>query len=166
VLISAKIGFAMVEEFAAKVALGQTYAPTPESGATTHVNWKLRHMLKDTASPPPSLSDEAKDYLKEEQKQRRQQIENLIASIESDQKNGLIFTGAIWSWLATHIGTCDGNFAKVIVILPPLIMSFFLYRREHIDREIFAIAEYTREVEKLFGVPDKYGCLHGGERKS
>ena len=60
-------------------------------------------MSEDTQNLP-SLRDElSKKFLKEEQKQRRQELENLIARIESDQRNGLLFTGAIWGWLATHV---------------------------------------------------------------
>ena len=48
---------------------------------------------------PTMLSDLAKDFLKEEQKQRRCQIENLIARIETDQQYGLGATGLFWGFL-------------------------------------------------------------------
>jgi hypothetical protein len=114
-------------------------------------------MTEDAQDSVPSLSDSAKDFLKEEHKYRRQEIENLIARLESDQKNGLIFTGAIWAWLATNISKVDSDLSNVIVILPPLIMSFFLYRRYHVDKMITTIAVYTRELERILGVPEKYG---------
>jgi hypothetical protein len=56
-------------------------------------------MPDGTSQSIPPMPDSAKDYLKEEQKQRRQEIENLIARNESDQRHGLIITGVIWSWL-------------------------------------------------------------------
>ncbi len=105
-------------------------------------------MSEDTSKPVPPLSDLAKDYLKEEQKQRRQEIENMSARRESDQRDGLIITGAIWSWLATHTDKLDrNNFAVVIIILPTLIMSFFYYRLRIMDKNILSIAEYVRELE-------------------
>jgi hypothetical protein len=61
-------------------------------------------MPEETPKAVPSLCELAKDYLKEEQKQRRTEIENLIARIESDQRNGLIFTGQSGrGWLLTPI---------------------------------------------------------------
>ena len=74
-------------------------------------------MSGDTSKSVPPSSELADDYLKEEQKQRRQEIENLIARIESDQRNGLIFTGAIWSWLATHRSEVAGNFGGAAIYL-------------------------------------------------
>jgi hypothetical protein len=95
------------------------------------------------------MPDSAKDYLKEEQKQRRQEIENLIARNESDQRHGLIITGVIWSWLATNTKSFEHiNFNIAIVTLPAVIMGFYFYRRRIIDKQIRTIAEYMRGFGK------------------
>lgn len=102
--------------------------------------------------PHQCLSD---DYFKAEQGQRRQEIENFIERLESDQRNGLILTGAIWSWLATNHGALAGPglFEQFVVFVPAVLMLFFFYRWHAMHMAIMAVAEYTRELEKKAGVP-------------
>ena len=64
----------------------------------------------------PDLPDSAKDFLKEEQKQRRQEIERLIGQMESDQRYGLIITGLIWSWLVTNREKLQAPFDLVVIL--------------------------------------------------
>lgn len=109
------------------------------------------------------------DYLKEEQKHRRQEIDLLSTRVESDQSKGLIFTGVVWSWLFTNLtpdkqklesdllGLSQTNMLFFIYFLPPAIMLFFLYRRCQITKSILIIAEYTQQLEKHFGVPVDFG---------
>lgn len=102
------------------------------------------------------ISERACEYLQEEQKQRRREIETLSARIESDQTRALIVTGVIWSWLATN-WSFDKASACLIVILPPILMLFFFYRHFHLIQSIFKIAEYTRYLENQFNVPEGLG---------
>jgi len=102
------------------------------------------------------LSSPARNYLKEEQKQRRQEIERLIERTEADQKNGLIVTGAVWAWLATNTDKLSGLFIYV-TLLPPIIMAFFFYRWRMLSGAIKQAASYTQKLEKLFEVPDGFG---------
>jgi hypothetical protein len=51
-------------------------------------------MAQDSPKLDP-LAQRAEDWHKEEQKQRRQEIENVIGRIEGDQRNGLLLTGAV-----------------------------------------------------------------------
>jgi hypothetical protein len=101
-------------------------------------------MSNDTSKPVRSLSPLAWDYLKEEQKQRRQKIENLICRIESDQRNGLLFTGAIWAWLATNVDKLSGKPAMWIVILRPCSWDSFTTVGKRSPR-LSSILQDTRE---------------------
>jgi len=80
-----------------------------------------------------------------------------MTKIESDQKSGLLITGAIWAWLATNFDKLQGSFAKVISILPFVIIGFFFYRCYCMWRTIHIAAMYTRNLEELFMVPKDYG---------
>jgi len=91
------------------------------------------------------------DYLKEEQKQRRQEIENVISRIEADFRFAIFITGGIWSWFATNLDKLAGTFDKVVVFLPLFFAVFFWFRTHTIRRSIHTIAEYMRAVESKFG---------------
>jgi hypothetical protein len=103
------------------------------------------------------IPDATKDYLKEEQKQRRQEIDHLMAKIEDDQRYGLIITGAVWSWLATNRDKLQSPFDIVAVIVPVVIMLFFAWRRKVLVFSIQKNAEYLKQLEGLFGVPEGFG---------
>jgi hypothetical protein len=114
----------------------------------------LANLKKDSR---PDLPDSAKDFLKEEQKQRRQGIENLIGRIESDQRYGLIITGLIWSWLVTNREKLQAPFDLVVIFIPAFIMLFFLWRWRAIDKTVRQVAGYTEYLEWLFAVPEGFG---------
>jgi hypothetical protein len=105
----------------------------------------------------PAMSALAWEFLKEEQKQRRQEIDTLIEKAESDQRNGLIFTGAYWAWVTTQSEELSRPLDAVAVCVPGLIMLFFFFRYWSLHRVISEIAEYTAELEWLFEVPEGFG---------
>jgi hypothetical protein len=108
-----------------------------------------------TANLP--VRDVAKEWLLEEQKQRRLELDNLIHSMELDQRNGVLFTGIIWAWLFTNSDKITG-FANIIVaLLPTLITAFLFYRNSGLSEFIRLIAGYTRTVEHAIGLPDGIG---------
>src|SRR5208283_4304682 len=94
-------------------------------------------------------------FLKEEQKQRRQDIEVIAASCEADQRNSLLITGVIWSWLATNIDKFHD--VQNIVLLPAGLTCLFFIRWLSNHLTIKNIARYTKKLETLFEVPDGYG---------
>jgi hypothetical protein len=96
---------------------------------------------------PSSLT---KEYLKEEQKQRRQELENLIQRTESDQKNGLLITGAFWARLATNSDKLYTPFDMLAVWLPAIIMLFFYYRGRMLSSEMDQAADYMIKLEEYF----------------
>lgn len=99
----------------------------------------------------------AKDYLQEEQKQRREEIEHLIERTESDQRNALLLTGAFWAWMATNTEKLYGPFNNVAALLPTIIMCFFYYRWKMLTNAIDQIADYMKRVEEFFAVPEGLG---------
>jgi hypothetical protein len=96
----------------------------------------------------------AADLVKEEHKQRRQEINELSGRMEGDNRNALILTGAIWSWLATNQAAVVGHgpFVTVVVFMPAALMLFFLYRWYAMHRSIFGNAAYLRDLEARAGV--------------
>jgi len=101
-----------------------------------------------------SLPELTLDFLTEEQKQRRHELEGFGSRMERDQRNALLITGAIWSWLATNLEKLphQGLFEKFVVFIPALIMGFFFYRWWAMNRAVSQIAEYTRMLERKAGV--------------
>ncbi len=104
------------------------------------------------AGPPPTpdgLAAVTHDVLKEEHKQRRQEIGEMRGRMEADNRNGLILTGVIWSWLATNQTATAGHgyFMSVIVFLPAALMGFFCFRWYAMHKSIFTNAAYLRELE-------------------
>jgi hypothetical protein len=115
------------------------------------------HEFENPKKMPIQLSDLAKDFLKEEQKQRRTQIENLIGRIETDQQYGLGITGLVWSWLAANQDKLKAPFNVVAVCIPVMVMLFFLMRWKALNKAILQVAAYTKTVERLFEVPEEFG---------
>jgi hypothetical protein len=101
---------------------------------------------------PQIMDDFAKDFLKEEQKQRRTELETQIARIEGDQRYGLVITGLIWSWLVTNREKVQPPVDRIAVAVPALIMMFFFLRWTAIEASIANIAEYTRKLEANAGL--------------
>lgn len=100
---------------------------------------------------PPDIADIARDIIKEEHKQRRQEISDIRGRLERDDRNALALTGAIWAWLATHPAELAGS-GRFVVILPAVLMGFYLYRWHAIHKSIFGNAEYLRELEARAGL--------------
>jgi hypothetical protein len=96
------------------------------------------------------------DFIKEEQKQRRQDIEIIVSSCEADQRNILLISGAIWSWLATNTDKIHELY-KYAVWVPAVLTFLFIIRWIFNHHTIKNIARYTKKLEKLFQLPDGYG---------
>jgi hypothetical protein len=106
------------------------------------------------------LPEPQKTFLLEEQKQRRSEIDTLIARMDRDQRYGLIITGVMWSWLLTDKIIILNNdkivrwqAVWVVAFIPSLITLLFLFRWWRTDKAVRGIADYTRQLEKLFGLP-------------
>jgi hypothetical protein len=98
-----------------------------------------------------------KEFLLEEQKQRRLELDSLITNLENDQRNGLLFTAAIWAWLLTNADKVTGAAQLIVSVLPACIMAFFFYRYFGLVETIRLIAEYTRRLESAFHLPPDLG---------
>jgi hypothetical protein len=105
-------------------------------------------------NPTVDFPDITKDFLKEEHKQRRQEITENLTRMEGDHRNGLILTGAIWSWLATNQSALagQGQFEKFVVFMPAVLMAFFFYRWYAMHKSTHVNAAYLRELEAKAGV--------------
>lgn len=97
------------------------------------------------------------EYLLEEQKQRRQEIDRLHARLESDQRNALLATGALWAWLITNTVSLQRELLTLVAVLPIGLIAFFYYRSWGIRKEMALVAGYTRMLEDFFAVPGNLG---------
>lgn len=95
-----------------------------------------------------SISGEQKKYLITELKQRFQEVQRLLETIESDLRNGLITTGAFWSWLIINNKSVPEQDLKFLPYLGPLIILFFALRwfivKEALDTNVSYI-KYTEQ---------------------
>lgn len=107
--------------------------------------------------PARSSRNRSKEFLLEEQKQRRLEIEKMLARMETDQRLGLIFTGALWSWAAVNRSAVQGAALYVMLIIPPLLTAFFFWRWRALLGCIRVVAEYTTQLECHFDVPEDLG---------
>jgi hypothetical protein len=97
------------------------------------------------------------DVLKEEQKQRRSEIDALMLRFDEDQRYGLAITGAVWTWFATNIDKVPAPLLYVAAFVPAAIMVFFLWRRSAIASSLQRSAAYVLRLEEAFGVPEALG---------
>src|SRR5262245_59804904 len=104
-----------------------------------------------------AISPESWNYLREEQKQRREEIAEFGARIESDRQYGLLATGVYWSWLLTNTEKLSRPFGVIAALIPSLIMVFFYLRWTALNAALFRAAEYTVRLEALFKLPAGFG---------
>lgn len=113
------------------------------------------------AKPPQPSAQSSKhrctEFLLEEQKQRRLEIEKMLARMETDQRLGLISTGALWSWLVVNPNAVQGVALYVMLIIPPFLTVFFFWRWHALLGCIRVVAEYTTRLEYEFDVPNDLG---------
>lgn len=106
------------------------------------------------------LEGPAKDYLLEEQKQRRSDIEYLQAKIDDEQRYGLIITGAIWSWTATNQDKLTTPYDIMLALLALTLAVFFFWRSNILSDSIKRSAKYVYKLEARFSLPEGYGWEH------
>ena len=104
-----------------------------------------------------NADDSTTEYLLEEQKQRRHEVDYLLARLESDQRNGLLATGGLWAWFITNANSLKGGLLALVAVLPAVLMAFFYYRSRGIRKDLNLITEYTRLLEDFFTVPENLG---------
>ena len=105
----------------------------------------------------PPAAGPATEFLLEEQKQRRTELDSVIGRMESDQRNGLLFTGAVWAWLITNQQMVTGRANLIAAALPALVIAFFYYRYTGLLEFTGTIADYTRLLEQKFQLPEGLG---------
>jgi hypothetical protein len=113
--------------------------------------------MSDKFNPSVPLPASAIEYLKEEIKQRRTEIETLINRCETDKKDGLIYSGLLWAWLSTHVGYLRENGFEAVLFLPAFIIGFLFFRYISMSAMIMRIAEYLKQSETIFKVPPEFG---------
>lgn len=99
----------------------------------------------------------SREWLLEEQKQRRTELDTLIHSMEVDQRNGVLFTAIAWSWLFSNSDKIFGAANLMVAGLPALVMMFLLYRHRGLAEAINVIAAYTRKLENSAALPEGLG---------
>lgn len=101
----------------------------------------------------------AVEFLKEEQKQRRAEIENILKRVEDDQRYALLITGVFWSWYATNLRQFHPSILHLLQFTPALLTFFFAWRWWNLSRSVVRTTEYTIELERTFlsGLPDHFG---------
>jgi hypothetical protein len=93
------------------------------------------------------------DFLTAGYQELRAEIRDSINAIESAQRDALIFSGAIWAWLATQSWKPHFQF---ILLLPLCVSFFYWYKHLQISRTITNIAIYLKKVEEQI-VPEGLG---------
>lgn len=105
-------------------------------------------------APPDS---NAIAFLLEEQKQRRAEMERMIAAVDGDQRNMLLASGAIWSWLALQRASLSAPFVAFGLLIPVVLSSVFFLRSLRIEKSLRRVARYTMRLERRLGLPKSLG---------
>lgn len=69
-----------------------------------------------------------------------------MATMETDQRNALILTGAAWSWLLTRQNLHQLEVTAAALMLSSL-MLLFMWRWHHLHRGTQTNATYLRDIE-------------------
>lgn len=87
----------------------------------------------------------------------REEIKWIIGQVEALERNALIFSGAIWAWIATQ----PWKPLYVAVVLLPLLLSIlFLIKRESLRRSLKEAACFSLKIESYFNLADDMGWDH------
>lgn len=105
------------------------------------------------------MSDEkrADSFVLAEYAALREEIKWIIGQVESLERNALLFSGAIWAWIAPQQWK---PFYVVVVWLPLLLSILFLIKRESLRRSLKEAANFSLKVESYFNVADDVGWDH------
>ena len=85
---------------------------------------------------------DSKEFLISEHNMLRSEIRERINDIELLQRNALIFSGAIWAWLATRGWNPTYIF---VVCLPFVITSLFWLKSKITSKDIRKFATYNKQ---------------------
>jgi len=96
---------------------------------------------------------DSKEFLMSEHNMLRSEIRERINDIELLQRNALIFSGAIWAWLATRGWNPTYIF---VVCLPFVITSLFWLKSKITSKDIRKFATYIKKVEGLMELPKDF----------
>lgn len=90
-------------------------------------------------------------YLELEQPQRRDEIVRLVERIQTDQRNAVISTAALWSYYFTHLKMIKENAVSVLAFwLPLIVVVFLIIRYFSYCRSVNRVALYMKKVEGEF----------------
>lgn len=84
----------------------------------------------------------------------REEIKWIIGQIETLESTTLIFSGAIWAWVAAQ--TWKPIYIAV-VSLPFVLSLLFLIKRESLRRSLREAAEYSMKIESYFDLHKDMG---------
>lgn len=108
------------------------------------------------------LTERQEKFLMAEYTQMRSEIMLCIQGIENTERYAIVFSGAIWAWLATQ----KWNPAFVIVLLiPALITKLLEIKRRSLANAISQIAVYIRKIEDAVDVTDEQVGKLGWEHR-
>ena len=103
------------------------------------------------------MNCDIKNFLLEETKNLRNEIESLTNRIESTHRYALVSTGVFWSWLCTKT-IKDLPHLYYLSVLFFIIMNIYFYLRwKALNLGIRRIADYIQLVEKEFLLPNHLG---------
>lgn len=99
-----------------------------------------------------AMTEAQKQFLMTEYVHLKSEIMLCIQGIENTERYALVFSGAIWAWLATQ----KWNFAFfVILFVPALLTKLLEIKRRSLANSINRIAEYIKRIEDAVGVTDE-----------
>ncbi|MEP7137676.1 MAG: hypothetical protein ABI904_22350 [Chloroflexota bacterium] len=109
-----------------------------------------------------AITENQKQFLITEYVQLKSEIMLCIQGIENTERYALVFSGAIWAWLATQ----KWNFAFFIVLfIPALLTKLLEIKRRSLAKSINQIATYIRKIEDAIGVSNEKAGKLGWEHR-
>jgi hypothetical protein len=125
-------------------------------------SWKkpLSERARSTKTGTPESPTLREAWILEEQKQRRQEIENKIARLEQDRTLTIGAVAAYWAWLVTSLPKdflLIPGVAWIVTTVPTVIVLVMWARFIGWDNSIRFIADYTKVIEDSIQLPPGIG---------
>ena len=94
------------------------------------------------------MNDSRQSFLLSEYSALRQEIQESLKELPSNEKLGLVFSGVYWGWLLTS--TVGSNYLSVAVWVPGILTILFALRAKAFGKKFRDFHSYILKIEQEF----------------
>ena len=94
------------------------------------------------------MTENRREFLLLEYSALRQEIQETLKDLPSNEKFGLIFNGAYWGWLLTNV--VNPMYLYVAVWVPGVLTILFALRARALGKKFYDFHNYILKIEREF----------------